>query len=99
MRAYSVESEVRARLRAGLMAGVRFRSVFRPVGSTRAVIEIMGQRFTIDDSSRLSRQAGMVQVDGRGQSQLPGRTQRDVTAFFASYPRLDAQDFAISKVR
>jgi hypothetical protein len=95
--AATAESEVRAKLRAGQMAGVTYRSVFRPAGSNRAVVEIMGQRFTIDSSERLPL-AGMRQVGGRGRSQLgPGRTQRDVNAFFGQYPRLGPEDFALGR--
>lgn len=91
----SVEAEVRAKLAAGQMAGVSYRSIFRPVGQTRAVVEIMGQRFTIDDSSRLTKQAGMKQVGGRGASQLPGnKTQRAVNAYFDQFPKLSLKDFA-----
>jgi hypothetical protein len=96
-RAHSIESEVRAKLRDGRMVGVAFRSVFRPVGSTRAVVEIMGRRFTVDDSSRLSRQAGMVQVGGRGSSQIRG-TQRDIAAFFDAHPRLGPEDFGVDRL-
>lgn len=93
--ATSVESEVRSKLRAGQMKGVTYKSIFRPTGSNRAVVEIMGERFTIDNSERLTKQAGMRQVGKRGKSQLEGRkTGKDVNAFFAQYPTLNIEDFA-----
>lgn len=90
----SIESEVRAKLRSGQMAGVTFRAIFRPVGSNRAVVEIMGMRFTIDNSERL-RLAGLRQVSGRASAHLPGRTtSQDVSEFFDQYPKLGLCDFA-----
>lgn len=93
-KATSQESEVRLKLRNGELAGQTYRSIFRPSGSTQAVVEILGQKFTIDDSSRLAKQAGMKLVGGRGKAQLPGKTQRQVNEYFASFPKLSAEDFA-----
>jgi hypothetical protein len=92
--ATSVESEVRSKLRNDLMAGSEYKMIVRPVGSNRAVVEIMGQRFTIDNSERLSKQAGMKQVGGR-KTRIPGRnkTGRDVITFYDQYPRLGPEDF------
>lgn len=92
----NVEDEVRAKLAAGEMKGVHYRSIFRSYGGTQAVVEIMGMKFTIDDSTRLTKQAKMVQVGGRGLSVLPGRkTGKDLNDYFNSFPKLGLKDFAM----
>lgn len=87
------EAEIRTRLKNGEMVDKPYTVIFRPVGSTQAVIEIAGTKFTVDDSTR-PLCAGMVHDGNKRKSQLPGLTQGEVTEYFNSFPRLGKDDFA-----
>lgn len=91
------EQSIRERLKNGEFKGKEYLVLFRPVGSTQAVIEIGGMKFTVDDSTR-PKYAGMnLNVyKSKRRSQLPElKTQKDVMEYFNSFPKLGKEDFIV----
>lgn len=75
------------------MSGKAFRCIFRLIGGTEAVVEIEGKEYFIDDSSRLVKQAGMIQVGGRGKCKMEGKTCGEINKYFAKFPKIDKRNF------
>lgn len=96
VKATSNESEIRLLLRSGQGRQLDARLIYKPVGSSEAVVEIRGQRFTVDNAKRLS-EAGVKIAGTERQGQVRGKSQREVTEFLRQYPRLTAEDFSVSK--
>jgi hypothetical protein len=92
VKATSQESEVRLLLRAGLAEGLTAKVLFRPVESNQAVVEILGEIFTIDASRRLVN-AGLRLDSTQRRSTLRGKTGKDVQDYFTQFPKLSAEDF------
>ena len=91
--AHSQESEVRLLLRSGQTQNLRAYVLFRLYGSDKAVVEILGQKFTIDAARRLVNAGVQLDSSKRKVSWAGIKTQADVNKLYASFPALTIEDF------
>lgn len=85
---------IRWDIRNGRTAGLKAKVLMRPVGDTRAIVEINGERFTIDDSSRLKTVGIDTDFSTRKTPQDFGlKTGKDLNEAYNSLPKLALEDF------
>lgn len=86
---------IRWDIRNNRTAGLKAKQLYRLVGSNEAIISINGQRFVIDNISRLKR-AGIETDWAARQTVPPGvKTGNDWIVYAAKYPRLGPEDFGV----
>jgi len=95
--AYTLNTEegIRQAIRSGNVAQLSAKVLLRNYGDVRAIVEINGIRFAIDDSSRLKTAGIITDYTQKTTSQyFPGlRTGQDEVNLFKSLPKLTLQDF------
>jgi tRNA nucleotidyltransferase (CCA-adding enzyme) len=85
------EEEIKDKLVSGDVDDLNARIIHRSVGSTEAVIEINGRRFTIDNSNRL-KLAG-IKTDYTTRTSKFRGTTGELSDWYRSYPKLGRYDF------
>lgn len=91
-------SGIRWDIRNKRISGLKAKELYRQVGSNEAVIDINGQRFLLDNISRL-KSAG-IETDYTQRKTTPSsvKTLGDWNKYVAKYPKLGAEDFGAAGV-
>lgn len=83
----TTEQSIRERLRNGDMVDAKFAVLYRPAGGTKAIIDIEGVKFVVEDSTRPLR-AGLVNHP-KSKRHAKAYTESD----FDQFPILTNDDF------
>jgi hypothetical protein len=82
-------------IRNGRIGGLKAKVLMRDYGDTKALVEINGERFVIDDSTRLKTAGIETDYSSKVASQyFKGvKTAKDLNDLLAKYPKLGFEDF------